>query len=201
MSCRPHYSTAAEAEDGNTESIHLLKQDPVEVTVSICVPSEEFWGGRQNMDRGLIDGFMLERAGSSPLSIKFTSVNRGPSPAISRDEESFNEAFGFETEVFVEVVATGLSSGSLRAVCIMRLKGRARTTSISCSALCRLRDSETAMFSDAVEAVGQVEGLTLSAPHSPSDPDDEVDLAPETQRRGRYRHSLHILKPFRITHK
>ncbi|XP_073676055.1 LOW QUALITY PROTEIN: ATP-binding cassette sub-family C member 5 [Garra rufa] len=57
------------------------------------------------------------------------------------------------------------------------------------------------MFSDALEAVGQVEGLTLSPPQSLPDPDDEVELGTETKRRGRYRHSLQILKPFRITHK
>uniref|UniRef100_A0A673JB78 Multidrug resistance-associated protein 5-like n=1 Tax=Sinocyclocheilus rhinocerous TaxID=307959 RepID=A0A673JB78_9TELE len=57
------------------------------------------------------------------------------------------------------------------------------------------------MFSDALEAVGRVEGLTLSPPQTLPDPDDEVELGSETKRRGRYRHSLQILKPFRITHK
>ncbi|XP_026106150.1 multidrug resistance-associated protein 5 [Carassius auratus] len=57
------------------------------------------------------------------------------------------------------------------------------------------------MFSDALEAVGRVEGLTLSPPQSLPDPDDEVELGTEIKRRGRYRHSLQILKPFRITHK
>uniref|UniRef100_A0A8C1SXZ8 ATP-binding cassette sub-family C member 5 n=1 Tax=Cyprinus carpio TaxID=7962 RepID=A0A8C1SXZ8_CYPCA len=57
------------------------------------------------------------------------------------------------------------------------------------------------MFSDALEAVGRVEGLTLSPPQTLPDPDDEVELGTETKRRGRYRHSLQILKPFRITHK
>ncbi|XP_056327683.1 ATP-binding cassette sub-family C member 5 [Danio aesculapii] len=57
------------------------------------------------------------------------------------------------------------------------------------------------MFPDALEAVGQVEGLTLSPQLTPSDPEDEVELATETKRRGRYRQSLQILKPFRITHK
>ncbi|XP_052429631.1 ATP-binding cassette sub-family C member 5-like [Carassius gibelio] len=57
------------------------------------------------------------------------------------------------------------------------------------------------MFSDALEAVGRVEGLTLSPPQSLPDPDDEVELGTETKRRGRYRQSLQILKPFRITHK
>ncbi|XP_052005239.1 ATP-binding cassette sub-family C member 5-like [Xyrauchen texanus] len=57
------------------------------------------------------------------------------------------------------------------------------------------------MFPDALEAVGRVEGLTLSPPQTLPDPDDEAELAHETKRRGRYRHSLQILKPFRITHK
>uniref|UniRef100_A0A672S137 Multidrug resistance-associated protein 5-like n=1 Tax=Sinocyclocheilus grahami TaxID=75366 RepID=A0A672S137_SINGR len=57
------------------------------------------------------------------------------------------------------------------------------------------------MFSDALEAVGQVEGLTLCPPQTLPDPDDEVELGSETKRRGRYRQSLQILKPFRITHK
>uniref|UniRef100_A0A671R9M2 Si:ch211-221f10.2 n=1 Tax=Sinocyclocheilus anshuiensis TaxID=1608454 RepID=A0A671R9M2_9TELE len=57
------------------------------------------------------------------------------------------------------------------------------------------------MFSDALEAVGQVEGLTLCPPQTLPDPDDEVELGTETKRRGRYRQSLQILKPFRITHK
>uniref|UniRef100_A0A673FU77 ATP-binding cassette sub-family C member 5 n=1 Tax=Sinocyclocheilus rhinocerous TaxID=307959 RepID=A0A673FU77_9TELE len=57
------------------------------------------------------------------------------------------------------------------------------------------------MFSDALEAVGRVEGLTLCPPQTLPDPDDEVELSTETKRRGRYRQSLQILKPFRITHK
>ncbi|XP_067314085.1 ATP-binding cassette sub-family C member 5 [Pseudorasbora parva] len=57
------------------------------------------------------------------------------------------------------------------------------------------------MFPDALEAVGQVEGLTLSPPQTLPDPDDDLELGTETKRRGRYRHSLQILKPFRITHK
>jgi len=59
------------------------------------------------------------------------------------------------------------------------------------------------MFPDALDAVGQVEGLTLSPPQTLPDPDDDddVDLGTEIKRRGRYRHSLQILKPFRITHK
>lgn len=43
--------------------------------------------------------------------------------------------------------------------------------------------------------------MTLSPQLTPSDPEDEVELAIETKRRGRYRQSLQILKPFRITHK
>jgi len=62
------------------------------------------------------------------------------------------------------------------------------------------------MFPDALDAVGQVEGLTLSPPQTLPDPDDDdddddVDLGTEIKSRGRYRHSLQILKPFRITHK
>lgn len=60
---------------------------------------------------------------------------------------------------------------------------------------------EVGMFPDALEAVGQVEGLTLSPPQTLPDPDDDVELGTEIKRRGRYRHSLQILKPFRITHK
>ncbi|XP_056625623.1 ATP-binding cassette sub-family C member 5 isoform X4 [Triplophysa dalaica] len=57
------------------------------------------------------------------------------------------------------------------------------------------------MFPDALEAAGRVEGLNLSPPQTLPDPDDEAELRHETKRRGRYRHSLQILKPFRITHK
>ncbi|XP_051514904.1 ATP-binding cassette sub-family C member 5-like isoform X1 [Myxocyprinus asiaticus] len=57
------------------------------------------------------------------------------------------------------------------------------------------------MFPDALDAAGRVEGLTLSPPQTLPDPDDEAELCHETKRRGRYRHSLQILKPFRITHK
>lgn len=60
---------------------------------------------------------------------------------------------------------------------------------------------EVGMFADALEAAGQVEGLTLSTSQTLPDPDDDVELGNETKRRGRYRHSLQILKPFRITHK
>ncbi|XP_055033571.2 ATP-binding cassette sub-family C member 5 [Misgurnus anguillicaudatus] len=57
------------------------------------------------------------------------------------------------------------------------------------------------MFPDALEAAGRVEGLNLSPPQTLPDPDDEAELSYETKRRGRYRHSLQILKPFRITQK
>uniref|UniRef100_A0A673XWZ6 ATP-binding cassette sub-family C member 5 n=1 Tax=Salmo trutta TaxID=8032 RepID=A0A673XWZ6_SALTR len=65
------------------------------------------------------------------------------------------------------------------------------------------------MFPDALEAVGRVEGLPLTSPATPTlpDPDEEEgqrEVVPWTsprQRAGRYRHSLQILKPFRITHK
>ncbi|KAA0709241.1 C member 5 Multi-specific organic anion transporter [Triplophysa tibetana] len=57
------------------------------------------------------------------------------------------------------------------------------------------------MFPDALEAAGRIEGLNLSPPQTLPDPDDEEELSHETKRRGRYRHSLQILKPFRITHK
>ncbi|KAI2656710.1 Multidrug resistance-associated protein 5 [Labeo rohita] len=53
------------------------------------------------------------------------------------------------------------------------------------------------MFSDALEAVGQVEGLTLSPPQTLPDPDDEVELGTETKRRGRYltpQNNFHIRK-------
>uniref|UniRef100_A0A672MVG0 Multidrug resistance-associated protein 5-like n=1 Tax=Sinocyclocheilus grahami TaxID=75366 RepID=A0A672MVG0_SINGR len=48
------------------------------------------------------------------------------------------------------------------------------------------------MFSDALEAVGRVEGLTLSPPQTLPDPDEEVELGSETKRRGRYRHSFPV---------
>ncbi|KAG7279334.1 hypothetical protein CRUP_019030 [Coryphaenoides rupestris] len=66
-----------------------------------------------------------------------------------------------------------------------------------------------AMFPDALESAGRVEGLPLSyGPHSLTDEEDEEERtgAPgkgptATKTRGRYRHSLQLLKPFRITHK
>ncbi|KAL1262394.1 hypothetical protein QQF64_007659 [Cirrhinus molitorella] len=84
-----------------------------------------------------------------------------------------------------------------RVLCHRWISDRVNTHTASSNIL-RLK---TGMFSDALDAVGQVEGLTLSPPQTLPDPDDEVELGTETKRRGRYRHSLQILKPFRITHK
>ncbi|XP_068181608.1 ATP-binding cassette sub-family C member 5 [Antennarius striatus] len=58
------------------------------------------------------------------------------------------------------------------------------------------------MFTDALEAAGRVEGLPLSSPQPlPELEEDEVEASVERgpKRRGRYRQSLQILKPFRIT--
>ncbi len=62
------------------------------------------------------------------------------------------------------------------------------------------------MFPDALEAAGRVEGLPLSSPQPLPELDEEeaeaeasVERGPK--RRGRYRKSLQLLKPFRITHK
>lgn len=59
------------------------------------------------------------------------------------------------------------------------------------------------MFPDALEEAGRVEGLPLSSLQPL--PELEVEAATTeqkgTKRRGRYRHSLQLLKPFRITHK
>ncbi|XP_042348973.1 multidrug resistance-associated protein 5 [Plectropomus leopardus] len=60
------------------------------------------------------------------------------------------------------------------------------------------------MFSDALEAAGRVEGLPLSSPQPlPELTEDEGEASVERgpKRRGRYRKSLQLLKPFRITHK
>ncbi|XP_030649011.1 multidrug resistance-associated protein 5 [Chanos chanos] len=54
---------------------------------------------------------------------------------------------------------------------------------------------------DVLEAAGRVEGLPLSSPQTLSEPDEEVELGQGLKRRGRYRHSLQLLKPFRITNK
>lgn len=60
------------------------------------------------------------------------------------------------------------------------------------------------MFPDALEAAGRVEGLPLSSPQPlPELEEEEAGAAVERgpKRRGRYRQSLQLLKPFRITHK
>uniref|UniRef100_A0A673BMF8 ATP-binding cassette sub-family C member 5 n=1 Tax=Sphaeramia orbicularis TaxID=375764 RepID=A0A673BMF8_9TELE len=60
------------------------------------------------------------------------------------------------------------------------------------------------MFPDALEAAGRVEGLPLSSPQPlPESEEEEVETSVERgpKRRGRYRKSLQLLKPFRITHK
>uniref|UniRef100_A0A672I5M8 ATP-binding cassette sub-family C member 5 n=1 Tax=Salarias fasciatus TaxID=181472 RepID=A0A672I5M8_SALFA len=60
------------------------------------------------------------------------------------------------------------------------------------------------MFPDALEAAGRVEGLPLSSPQPlPELYEEEAETSLERgpKRRGRYRHSLQLLKPFRITHK
>lgn len=62
------------------------------------------------------------------------------------------------------------------------------------------------MFPDALDAAGRVEGLSLSSPQPLPDlqeEDEEAEASAErgSKRRGRYRKSLQLLKPFRITHK
>uniref|UniRef100_A0AAQ4RPU1 ATP-binding cassette sub-family C member 5 n=1 Tax=Gasterosteus aculeatus aculeatus TaxID=481459 RepID=A0AAQ4RPU1_GASAC len=60
------------------------------------------------------------------------------------------------------------------------------------------------MFSDAIEAAGRVEGLPLSPPQllqELAEEEAEASAGREPKRRGRYRQSLQLLKPFRITHK
>lgn len=59
------------------------------------------------------------------------------------------------------------------------------------------------MFPDALEAAGRVEGLTLSSPPPLPEEEEEVEMSVERgpKGRGRYRKSLQLLKPFRITHK
>ncbi|XP_042275580.1 multidrug resistance-associated protein 5 isoform X2 [Thunnus maccoyii] len=62
----------------------------------------------------------------------------------------------------------------------------------------------SAMFPDALEAAGRVEGLPLSSPQPlPELEEEEAEISVERgpKRRGRYRKSLQLLKPFRITHK
>lgn len=60
----------------------------------------------------------------------------------------------------------------------------------------------SAMFSDALIAAGRVEGLPLSSlPPLPELSEEEASSERGPRRRGRYRQSLQLLKPFRITHK
>ena len=64
-----------------------------------------------------------------------------------------------------------------------------------------LPPNRAAMFPDALESAGRVEGLPLSYPDSLAEVEDAEALEKEPKNRGRYRHSLQLLKPFRITHK
>lgn len=60
------------------------------------------------------------------------------------------------------------------------------------------------MFPDALEATERLEGLQLSAPQplpELEEEDAEASVERGPKRRGRYRQSLQLLKPFRITHK
>lgn len=59
------------------------------------------------------------------------------------------------------------------------------------------------MYPDALEAAGRVEGLSLSYPQPlpELEEEEEASAARESKRRGRYRKSLQLLKPFRITQK
>uniref|UniRef100_A0A3P9PC47 ATP-binding cassette sub-family C member 5 n=1 Tax=Poecilia reticulata TaxID=8081 RepID=A0A3P9PC47_POERE len=59
------------------------------------------------------------------------------------------------------------------------------------------------MFDDALDAAGRVEGLPLSSPQPPhlDEEDSETSIERGPKKRGRYRKSLQLLKPFRITHK
>ncbi|KAI1884962.1 hypothetical protein AGOR_G00215300 [Albula goreensis] len=62
-----------------------------------------------------------------------------------------------------------------------------------------------AMHPDVLESAGRVEGLSLSSPQTLPDPEEEEEAEAEViralKRKGRYRKSLQLLKPFRITHK
>ncbi|XP_037531128.1 multidrug resistance-associated protein 5 [Nematolebias whitei] len=61
------------------------------------------------------------------------------------------------------------------------------------------------MFPDALDAAGRVEGLSLSSPQPLSELEEEEEDGVATERgpkrKGRYRKSLQLLKPFRITYK
>lgn len=70
--------------------------------------------------------------------------------------------------------------------------------------LCSFVPRGGAMFPDALEEAGRVEGLPLSAQQPSPEQEEEEGGAPAVsgpKRRGRYRQSLQLLKPFRITHK
>ncbi|XP_061690972.1 ATP-binding cassette sub-family C member 5 isoform X1 [Syngnathoides biaculeatus] len=62
------------------------------------------------------------------------------------------------------------------------------------------------MFPDAIEAAGRMEGLPMSSLQPPSELEEEEEEAEVfvvrgPKKRGRYRQSIQLLKPFRITHK
>lgn len=59
------------------------------------------------------------------------------------------------------------------------------------------------MFPDVLEEAGRVEGLPLSSLQPLPELEEETATTVQegTKRPGRYRHSLQLLKPFRITHK
>ncbi|XP_054648189.1 ATP-binding cassette sub-family C member 5 isoform X1 [Dunckerocampus dactyliophorus] len=63
----------------------------------------------------------------------------------------------------------------------------------------------SALFPDALEATGRVEGLPLASlqPSSELEEEEEAEMSMERgpKRRGRYRQSIQLVKPFRITHK
>ncbi|KAL2077491.1 hypothetical protein ACEWY4_026995 [Coilia grayii] len=60
------------------------------------------------------------------------------------------------------------------------------------------------MHSDVLEVTSWVEGMSMSSPTALPDPEmdeEEVEATRAMKRMGRYRHSIQMLKPFRITHK